>query len=261
MTKITYIIPIHQFNDEISKYLTRCLSSVKNMRNAGDNKVIIVGQQDVVDKCVALSKELELPQDVTGFYCFSEDIFEKINLAVTKCVTPYFSVLEFDDEYYPYWDEVAQKELSKHTPAILFPLIEQVMVDGTIPALGNELAWNASFNKKEELGFITTEDLVIYPDFILSGAYINTERFLSSGKFDPEYKIMAPYQFMLRMSDSETSRLYVLPRVGYKHTIMREGSYMLEVEKEISKEEISDKLMKLISSYKKTEKTQSDTEE
>ena len=96
MERVTYIIPVYKF-DETKDLLKRALESLKQMVNAEKNEVFFVGDMETVSKCSVLaSQEVQIPQIVTMIPTDVTDLFEKINLAVLKCVTPYFSILEID---------------------------------------------------------------------------------------------------------------------------------------------------------------------
>lgn len=234
MEKVTYIIPIHQYDETVEKYLTRALNSLKQLVGAETFKTLFVGEKETVHQCESLYKKLEVPQKIDVLETNETDIFAKINLAASKCVTSYFSVLEFDDEFYEYWNDVAQKVIEKHRYSVILPINELINEKRDGITLMNEIAWDAAFS--DELGFIGVEELKTFKDFITSGGYIKTDDFISCGMLKPSMKIAAWYELLLRMANNGY-KIYIAPRVGYKHTILRDGSYMLETQKTLSIEE------------------------
>ena len=96
------------------------------------------------------------------------------------------------------------------------------------------IAWSASF--ANEIGFIDLDCLDTYMDFNVTGSFIKTEDFISIGGLKPSLKIAAWYEFLLRACHNSL-KVFVVPKVGYSHTLSREGSYMNETKKDISPEE------------------------
>lgn len=232
--KVTYIVPVHEYNDEVEKYLTRALKSLTVQDSAEDYEVFFVGKLDILTKCQEVAKKVDVPQIVTLVPTDEEDIFEKINIAASKCHTDYFSVLEFDDAFYPYWNKVAQSYLSEKEYSVLLPMNENTRTDGTVPTLGNEIAWDAAF--VNDLGHITKDELLVYKDFNVTGAYIKTKDFIDFGKLKSKLKIAAWYEFLLNVVDNGGT-IFVAPRIGYIHTVLREGSYMVKCQSELTTEE------------------------
>ena len=237
MEKTTYIIPVHEYNETVETYLDRALKSLTPFKGKDGSKLIFVGPADITAKCLERAKKVKLTLECDTMETDEKDLFAKLNLAVNSCVTPYFSILEFDDEYLPYWDEIAQNTI-KNNPdySVILPIIE--LESGTEEkkkyGLLNEIAWDASF--ADTLGHLGIEELQIFKDFNVTGAYIKTEDFITAGGHKPSMKIAAWYELLLRMIDKGYT-IFVAPRVGYRHTVKREGSYMMEMGKTIKQEE------------------------
>lgn len=236
MNKVTYIIPLHTFNKEVQTYLVDALASVKAMEGSDGDRVMFVGPKAVLTKA---SKVYDLPQELTLVENNdSTDVFTQINKAVYQCVTPYFSVLEFDDKFYPYWNKEAQKYGTAYNASIVLP-INELQINSAFVGFGNEIAWNASFmseNENGELGFIEAKTIESFMGFNLTGALISTEDFISLGGLKPSLKFAAWYEFMLRAAYNN-KKMFVAPKVGYVHTIEREGSYSKTLPQTISAEE------------------------
>lgn len=253
MERVTYIIPVYNF-DETQELLKRALESLKQMKNAEKNEVFFVGDMDTVSKCSVLaSQEIQIPQMVTMVPTDVTDLFEKINLAVLKCTTPYFSILEYDDEFYPYWNEVAQSYIENERYSVILPMNELVTPKDEYAGFANEIAWDAAFVGEEALGFVKLEDLLIFKDFYTSGAYIKTEDFISLGKLKPEFKFVAWYEYLLNAAH-EGKKIFVAPRIGYKHTILRDGAYMTEITKTLPREQGVALIQKAMEKYKPSKK-------
>ena len=49
------------------------------------------------------------------------------------------------------------------------------------------------------------------------------EKYIEYGKIKPSFKLTFGYEFFLRMTHN-TLKIMTIPRIGYKHTNLREGS-------------------------------------
>lgn len=229
MGNVSYIIPVHKFEETVKKLLPNALKSIKNSDDK-DYTVILVGPKDVLSECEKIVNEIKL-KSVTKFVENEvTDPFTQINTAVMRTTTPYFCVVEYDDEVMPYWSKRA-KEYGENNASVLLPLVEFYSA-GVPVSFGNELAWDSAFADEHNLGYIDMEQLNTYMDFLVSGALIKTEDFISLGGLKPSLKIAAWYEFLLRCCYRHKD-VYVVPKLGYKHTIDTPQSYS-----EISKSEI-----------------------
>ena len=253
MEKVTYIIPVNEYTDELVKYYETVFKSLAELRATEDFEVFITGPNDVLKKCEKLYKDTKCKMALSLFATDEKDLFIKINDAVMKCTTPYFSVVEFDDSFYPYWNEVVQQYIAQERYSVLLPMVEMFTSDDKLVGLANEIAWDAAFAGEDKLGFVSTDDLLTFRDFHVTGAYIKTEDFISLGRLKSELKIAAWYEFLLRVSNEEM-KIFVVPRIGYKHTVLRDGSYMAITTKELSREEGIALIEKAVEPYVKKEK-------
>ena len=232
MAKITYIVPVHKFDESVSALLTNALKSIKETKYK-DYSVTIVGPADVLKNVEEIINGLKM-KSVTN-YLTNEgetDFFSQINFAAMHCTTKFFCVVEFDDQVMEKWPENALKYQEATSASVALPLTEYVK-DGNMVSFGNELAWDGSF--ANEIGYLDIDCLNTYMDFNVTGALIKTEDFLSIGGLKPSLKIAAWYEFLLRACQNSL-KVYVVPKLGYSHTIQREGSYMIESSKEITRE-------------------------
>ena len=221
MEKVTYIIPLHKYNKKVEALLIKAIESVNDY--SGD-KICIVGQSSVIEK----SKEL-VNKNLFGVKKFdfvvndgATDFCSQVNKAVFSCTTPYFSILEYDDTYYPYWNKVAQEYAKVESASLVLPIVELKKGDKT--TFGNEIVWSPSFtqDEKKTLGIVNESALELFMDFNVTGALIRTEDFISVGGLKPSMKIAAWYEFLLRACYNSL-KVYVAPKIGYVHEVGREG--------------------------------------
>lgn len=233
MGNVTYIVPIHKFDETVKKYLPNALKSIKDSVDA-DYSVILVGPKAVLEQATEMVKKIKL-LDVTKLVeNDNTDPFVQINTAVMRCTTPYFCIVEYDDEVSPFWGKRA-KEYGENGASVLLSLIEFCSADVPV-SFGNELAWDTAFADEHNLGYIDMEQLNTYMDFVASGAFIKTEDFISIGGLKPSLKIAAWYEFLLRCCYKHKD-IYVVPKLGYKHRLDTENSYSDISKNEIGQEE------------------------
>lgn len=232
MKKITVIVPLHEFNKE---YITKALSSIKiNEKDAQYYQLLIVGPQGVCKKAEKIAKQ-HLTFETRILVNEETDFNKQINKAVFDCVTPYFTILEYDDTYTENYFELMQRYAKNHPEySIILPINEYHNMEGEFLTFGNEVAIDPSF--ADEIGVISLPELEVFMDFNCTGGLFKTEDFISVGGLKESLKIASWYEFLLRTA-YKGKLIYVIPKIGYLHTIGREGSYMVTAKQEISQEE------------------------
>ena len=73
------------------------------------------------------------------------------------------------------------------------------------------------------MGYLNINALKQYTDFKLSGAVIKKSDFESLGGYKTNIKLTFMYEFLLRALNN-ASKIYTIPKMGYKHFATREGS-------------------------------------
>lgn len=219
---VSVILPI-----ETSKYrdfsdlFTRAITSVKNQT------------VDVKELIVVHSKEDNLVNFLGGFdfqginvvLVLNEgltDFSSQVNLGVEKSTSKWVSVLEFDDEYSSIWFKNAKRYSDSYTDVDCFlPLVVDTDEKGAFAGFTNEATFAVSLNA--EMGYLTNDVLLTYQNFQTSGMVIKKDTFISNGGFKPSFKLTFVYELLLRLTYNSV-KIMSVPRIGYKHTNMREGS-------------------------------------
>jgi len=170
----------------------------------------------------------------------SFDYATQVNLGVSEAKSKWVSVLEFDDEYSSIWFKNV-KDYEKSFPEIdaFLPLVVDTDEKGVFAGFTNEATFAVSMNS--ELGYLTNELLLNYQNFQTSGMVVKKEKFLENGGFKPSIKLTFVYELLLRMTYN-SNKILTIPRIGYKHTNMREGSLFWNYkygEEKISDNEVS----------------------
>lgn len=224
MKDLTVIVPIDKFNDEVSSLLSNALNSVES-----GTKILLVGPESTL----APIKSLDCVKSKDVDYVENDNINlpTQINKAVDATTTKYFSVLEYDDEFTKCWFKNVQERIESEPNAFAYlPINEVFSYNDKDEAIGyaNEPVWASSFSEK--LGYFDTESLENYVDIACSGGLFDREAFLEIGGLKESIKVSFWYELMLR-ADYKSKKIYVVPKVGYRHGIERPGS-LLEIYKQ-----------------------------
>lgn len=224
MKNLTFILPIHVYNEELIRNV------LTNLSQFTDTTTMIVAPKDVAD---AIRENYSTFTPTFVVNDGATDYCSQVNLGVKECTTEYFSVIEFDDEYYDKWlsnFEIYSKDIDA---AAYLPIVEMVDTNRNTVALGNELAWSTSF--VEDLGYLDLECLKSFYDFNIVGGIIKRDVFLEIGGLKPSMDIAATYEFLMRMVNNG-HKVYVVPKIGYKHMVGREDSFIMQSKTRITQE-------------------------
>jgi glycosyltransferase involved in cell wall biosynthesis len=146
----------------------------------------------------------------------------QINYGVEQSKGTWVSLLEFDDEYSSIWFKNVKKYSESYPDVQMFlPVVVEVDDKGMFAGFTNEATFAANFT--QEMGFLTNETLQDYQNFQTAGSVIKKSVFEDFGGFKPSIKLTFVYEFLLRLSYNSVS-IMTIPKLGYKHINMREGS-------------------------------------
>ena len=227
--KLTTIIPIHKMNEELSTLFIKALESVVGQKkyNVKDNLTILIpvapAAVDEVNKVVAEFSDQATIEVVTN----TEDTsFQgQINFAAEKVESEYFTILEFDDEISEtYYYNVAKHAKHYGNVDVFLPIIIESNNEDKAIKLTNETCWSRSFvGENGEIGYLNADALNQYTDFKICGSILKTEEFINSGMLKTNIELTFQYEFLLRMI-MNGSNVYIIPKIGCKHLVTREGS-------------------------------------
>jgi hypothetical protein len=74
-----------------------------------------------------------------------------------------------------------------------------------------------------EIGYLTNEVLLNYQNFQTSGMVFKKSLFHEYGGFKSSFKLTFVYELLLRLTYNSVE-IMTIPKIGYKHSNMREGS-------------------------------------
>jgi hypothetical protein len=150
------------------------------------------------------------------------DFATQMNLGVASAKSKWVSFLEFDDEYASIWFKNVKRFIEAYPDYDGFlSLVVDVDNKGTFAGFTNEATFAASMNT--EIGVLTNEVLLNYQNFQSSGMVIKKETYQNLGGFKPSMKLTFVYEFLLRLTYN-SAKIMTIPRIGYKHINLREGS-------------------------------------
>ena len=245
---ISVIIPIHEYNDELSLFLDKAVESVfKQQRQTELPQVVLVYPADLNDAIVGFRDGMIRKNQNSGttFNNFTlvpntgkTDYQSQVNLAVDAITTDYFSVLEFDDEYGTTFFDNAQKYIKSYPQIDVFlTMMIEVNEKNEGIKLTNETVWAQQFvGENGEMGYLNANALKQYTDFKLSGAVIKKSEFKNIGKYKVNIKLTFMYEFLLRALNN-ACKIFSIPKIGYKHLATRTGSLFDNYQKNMPMDE------------------------
>lgn len=219
---ISVILPlksavVKDFEDLFDK----AIKSIK-LQNTQCNELVIVHTNE--EQLVNYLKSFDFENLNVKLVEFADEANyqEQINLGVTNSSSEWVSFFEFDDEYSNIWFENVKKYSEIYTDVDAFlPIVVDVDSKGVFAGFTNEATFAANFT--QEMGYLNNETLLDYQNFQTAGMVLKKSKFEEFGGFKSSMKLTFVYEFLLRMTYNSL-RIMTIPKLGYKHTSMREGS-------------------------------------
>jgi hypothetical protein len=245
MKGIDIIIPVHEYNPEVSELLKRCLESIQAMALVNKDMnlctdVCVVGPSLPTEE---INKLIEWDAEFTSFNIVENsgkiDFCSQVNYAVENgCHNEYFIVVEFDDIVTAKWVKMALPYIESRPKCPIFlPLVEVYDIQNPNAPLHyiNELGWSSSF-AENELGSLTNAALQDYCNFNFTGSIVKRSDFIKAGGLKPSIKLAFGYELLLRLAHFN-KEVYVVPKVGYFHFVNRDNSLTSEYHRTMTQEE------------------------
>ena len=219
---ISVILPIKSgLIRDFDEYFDKAIKSLQ-IQDVSLNEVIIVhtDEETIVDKL----KNYNFDNLNVKLLPYSENpnFQSQLNYGIENAQSTYVSFFEFDDEYSNVWFRNVQKYINFYPDVDIFlPIVVDVDDKGMFLGFTNEATFAANFS--QEIGYLSNETLLQYQNFQTSGCVVKKSSIVDFGGFKPSMKLTFVYEFLLRMTYN-TAKIMTIPRIGYKHTTMREGS-------------------------------------
>lgn len=235
MNNITFIIPIHKYNEKHKTLITNAINSIYEQIDHSTNfDVSLVIPKNIKEKISnIIEKNKYKPKIILNDGDTSYQ--NQVNFAVSKIETNYFSVVEFDDEISNTYLKNAEEHIKSYPDVDIFlTLIIETNDNNEGLKLTNELVWSIQgVGEVGELGFLNDTTLKQQSDFKLSGALIKTESFNKIGKYKTKIKHTFMYEFLLRALNNNL-KILTIPKVLYKHYATRKDSITEDIINNIS---------------------------
>lgn len=232
MKELAVIIPMNEFGKENIELVNKAIESVPE----GISVFLSV------PKGTSEAKIKNIPSTVTRIVSeddgttFADLVNNGVNALAKNPNFKWFSILEFDDTYTPIWLPNVKKYVDFMPDMSVFMFLEDItdFDNGKYIGFGNEAAWASSFSN--EIGYIDHDCLQNYFDFYLTGSIFNIADWQEVGGLKPSIKITFWYEWLLRATN-KNKKVFVIPKVGYNHTLGRKGSLTETYKETIDKEE------------------------
>ena len=226
-SNISVIMPLHEVNEITEQYFKNALVSVMEQTVMPDELVIVVPKDSEAAKYVknfdfegyfGPKKEIITIVENDG----GTDFCSQVNYGVNASKSEWVSFLEFDDEYAKIWFKNVVEYRNAHPDVELFmPIVVDVDKNSQFIGFTNEAVWAQSFS--DELGILDNNSLLTYQNFNIDGIVMKKSVFQEFGGFKSSIKLTFIYEFLLRMT-FKSVRTMVIPKFGYKHLNLRDGS-------------------------------------
>ena len=228
---VSIILPVESSKHKNFETLfSSCITSIKNQILVDDKGNTVVEDVELV---LVHSGEEDLVSFIDKFD-FSglttnivhnegeTDFCSQINYGVENSSHQWVSLFEFDDEYSSIWLKNVQRYMNAYPEVKGFlPLVIDTDEKGVFAGFTNEATFAANMNS--EIGYLTNEVLLNYQNFQSSGMVFDKTLFSDFGGFKPSIRLTFVYELLLRLTYN-SAKIMTIPRIGYKHSNMREGS-------------------------------------
>jgi len=220
--QVSVILPLKSSKSkDFLDYFDKAIKSLQNQKTQIDELIIVHSQEEYLIEFLNQFDFGDLK--VNKLVWDKEPNFaEQVNYGIQKSSNQWISIFEFDDEYSSIWFENVKKYIEYYPNVQIFlPVVVETDEKGAFAGFTNEATFAANFS--QELGFLTNDTLQDYQNFQTSGSVIKKSVIEDFGGFKSSIKLTFVYEFLLRLTYNSVS-IMTIPKLGYKHMNMREGS-------------------------------------
>ena len=219
---VSVILPIKSSGAKgFSDYFTKAIESLK-IQKTKINELIIVhtNETNLIEFLDSFDfSDLKVNKIV---WTKEPNFSEQVNYWVISATSKWVTLFEFDDEYSKIWFDNVKKYSESYPDVDAFlPIVIDTDEKGQFAGFTNEATF--ALNISSEMGVLTNETLQTYQNFQIAGMVIKKDSYLNFGLLKPSFKLTFGYEFFLRMTHNSV-RIMSIPKIGYKHTNLREGS-------------------------------------
>ena len=219
---LSVILPIKSSKaKDFDEYFEKAILSLKNQQIGFEELVIVHSQeQSLID---ILNSYDFGDLNVTKLLWDKEPNYaSQVNFGIKNAKGTWVSLFEFDDEYSSIWFKNVKKYVESFPEVQMFlPVVVETDEKGLFAGFTNEATFAANFS--QEMGILTNDTLQEYQNFQTAGSVFKKSIIEDFGGFKPSIKLTFIYEFLLRLTYNSVS-VMTIPRLGYKHVNLREGS-------------------------------------
>jgi glycosyltransferase involved in cell wall biosynthesis len=219
---LSVILPVKSSKaKDFNEYFEKAIMSLKNQQIKFEELVIVhTKEQSLIEHLESYDfgdlNVTKLLWDKDPNYA------DQVNYGIKNAKGTWVSLFEFDDEYSSIWFKNVQKYVESYPDVQMFlPVVVETDEKGMFAGFTNEATFAANFS--QEMGMLTNETLQEYQNFQTAGSVFKKSIIEDFGGFKPSIKLTFIYEFLLRLSYNSVS-IMTIPRLGYKHVNLREGS-------------------------------------
>lgn len=233
----TILIPIHKIDADNAEYVKTAIDSIIYQTDKKFQVMYVVSSD--VDK-----------ESLEFLHQFSNNNFQyeilinqgetdyqsQINYAANHVTTPFFSILQLDDELLPNYILNVNEYIEKVGADCFTTITYQLDDKNNFIGFANEAVW--AINHMTDFGQfdLTNTFKHSFVNYSLHGLTINKDKFLQSGLLKKSMKHFHDFEFLLRVL-FKGYKVITIPKICYKHVNGREGSLHDDV-KQMSNEEL-----------------------
>lgn len=219
---LSIILPIKSSKvKDFEDYFNKAIESIKNQQVSIEELVIVHTPEESL---VSFINGYDFGELNINKILWDKDpnYMEQVNYGIKNSKGTWISLFEFDDEYSSIWFKNVKKYTESYPEIQMFlPIVVETDDKGVFAGFTNEATFAANFT--QEMGFLTNETLQNYQNFQTAGSVFKKEIIEDFGGFKSSIKLTFIYEFLLRLTYNSVS-IMTIPKLGYKHINMREGS-------------------------------------
>jgi len=202
-------------------FFDRCIQSVRYQNDNLNELIIVHGSEEYL---TTFLNEYDFSGLTVNLESWNQEpnFAKQVNHGVSISKSNWCSILEFDDEYSNIWFKNVAKymDIYKDVDAFL-PIVVDVDEKLVFAGFTNEATFAA--NVSSEMGILTNETLQSFQNFQISGMVFNKEKYQEVGGLKSNLRLTFGYEIFLRFTYN-SGKIMTIPRIGYKHMNLREGS-------------------------------------
>lgn len=219
---VSVIMPIKSAKTkDFSDFFDKSISSIKNQTTQIDELIIVYCAEENLSNFLSDYDFGDLNVVKTS-WSNPPNFADQINHGISISKNKWVSIIEFDDEYSAIWFKNVKKYQEAYPKVQMFlPVVVETDNKSMFAGFTNEATFAANFT--QEMSYLTNDILQNYQNFQLVGAVFQKDIIKDFGGLKASIDLTFTYEFLLRMTYNSVV-IMTIPRLGYKHTNMREGS-------------------------------------